>query len=230
MAARPPLRSGVEILLQALPRILERYPDARALRGRIPDVLAEEAYAARLLPRIRVYEERGQWRFLGVLDAAQMAAFYPNLDVIAVPSLNSTVVRPGTGRGDAGGRAKCRQRPPRVRQPVLQTGMGDRTGRRRRRSRGGYPQGHRRPRVVRTASTRNRGALLHRTARPWTTKCSSSNCWSANGADTATRVRTDLTRVKLSTSTANRRAVRPATARSYRRSHPPAGRERPSTS
>ncbi|HLO16225.1 MAG TPA: glycosyltransferase, partial [Anaerolineales bacterium] len=41
-------------------------------------------------PRIRKYELQGHWTFLGNLDPIQMAAFYPNLDVLTVPSLNST--------------------------------------------------------------------------------------------------------------------------------------------
>ena len=127
MAARLAAEKGVEILLQALPKILERYPDARVLfAGQFRDVLAEEAYAARLLPRIRVYEERGQWRFLGVLDAAQMAAFYPNLDVITVPSLNSTESF-GLVQVEAmlAGVPSVASDLPGVRQPVLQTGMGE---------------------------------------------------------------------------------------------------------
>ncbi len=82
---------GVEVLLEAFPTILERYPTAMILfAGQFKDVLAEETYAQRLLPRIGLYEEMRQWRFLGVLDPVQMAAFYPNLDVLTVPSLNST--------------------------------------------------------------------------------------------------------------------------------------------
>jgi glycosyltransferase involved in cell wall biosynthesis len=42
------------------------------------------------MPRIREYEIQGHWTFLGNLDPDQMAAFYPNLDVLTVPSLNST--------------------------------------------------------------------------------------------------------------------------------------------
>jgi glycosyltransferase involved in cell wall biosynthesis len=32
----------------------------------------------------------GCWKFLGNLSQQQLAAFYPNLDVLVVPSLNST--------------------------------------------------------------------------------------------------------------------------------------------
>ncbi len=42
------------------------------------------------MPRIHEYENAGHWTFLGNLNPLQMAAFYPNLDVLVVPSLNST--------------------------------------------------------------------------------------------------------------------------------------------
>jgi hypothetical protein len=52
--------------------------------------MGEQAYSDRLMPRIHDYEIHGHWKFLGNLDPIQMAAYYPNLDVITVPSLNST--------------------------------------------------------------------------------------------------------------------------------------------
>jgi glycosyltransferase involved in cell wall biosynthesis len=91
MAARFAGEKGVEVLLEALPAVLERFPKAQVLfAGQYQNVMGEQAYADRLLPRIRTYEEQGHWKFLGVLDPRQMAAFYPNLDVLVVPSLNST--------------------------------------------------------------------------------------------------------------------------------------------
>ncbi len=91
MAARFASEKGVEVLLEALPAILEKYPKAQVLfAGQYQNVWGEQAYASRLMPRIRQYEAEGHWKFLGVLDPQQMAAFYPNLDVLTVPSLNST--------------------------------------------------------------------------------------------------------------------------------------------
>jgi glycosyltransferase involved in cell wall biosynthesis len=127
MAARLAAEKGVEVLLQALPKILERYPDARVLfAGQYKDVLAEDDYARRLMPRIRQYEDAGQWKFLGVLDAVQMAALYPSLDVITVPSLNSTESF-GLVQVEAMlcGTPSVASDLPGVRQPVLQTGMGE---------------------------------------------------------------------------------------------------------
>jgi glycosyltransferase involved in cell wall biosynthesis len=91
MAARLAAEKGVEVLLDALPLILKKYPNAQVLfAGTYQNVMGEQAYYDRLMPRIREYETQGHWTFLGNLDPVQMAAFYPNLDVLTVPSLNST--------------------------------------------------------------------------------------------------------------------------------------------
>jgi glycosyltransferase involved in cell wall biosynthesis len=91
MAARFAAEKGVEVLLDALPIILQKYPQAQVLfAGQYQNVLGEQAYFDRLMPRIREFEQSGHWKFLGVLNPVQMAAFYPNLDVLTVPSLNST--------------------------------------------------------------------------------------------------------------------------------------------
>ncbi len=127
MAARLATEKGVEILLQAFPRILERYPDARILfAGQYRNVLAERDYAERLDPIIRRYENQDKWRFLGILDPVQMAAFYPNLDLLVVPSLNSTESF-GLVQVEAmmSGTPCVASNLPGVRQPVTQTGMGE---------------------------------------------------------------------------------------------------------
>ena len=91
MAARFASEKGVEVLIDAMPAILKKYPKAQVLfAGTYQNVMGEQAYSDRLMPRIREYEIHGHWKFLGNLDPEQMAAFYPNLDVITVPSLNST--------------------------------------------------------------------------------------------------------------------------------------------
>lgn len=91
MAARFASEKGVEVLLDAMPAILQKYPKAQVLfAGTYQNVMGEQAYSDRLMPRIREYEIQGNWKFLGNLDPIQMAAYYPNLDVITVPSLNST--------------------------------------------------------------------------------------------------------------------------------------------
>jgi glycosyltransferase involved in cell wall biosynthesis len=91
MAARLAAEKGVEVLLDALPIILKKHPNAQVLfAGTYQNVMGEQAYSDRLMPRIHEHEIQGHWTFLGNLDPIQMAAFYPNLDVLTVPSLNST--------------------------------------------------------------------------------------------------------------------------------------------
>jgi glycosyltransferase involved in cell wall biosynthesis len=124
MAARLAAEKGVEVLLNALPRVLETYPDARVLyAGQFEQVLGEEAYARRLAPLFEQY--RDHWTFLGTLGAREMAAFFPNCDVLVVPSLNSTESF-GLVQVEAMlcGTPCIASNLPGVRQPVMQTGMG----------------------------------------------------------------------------------------------------------
>jgi glycosyltransferase involved in cell wall biosynthesis len=91
MVTRFAAEKGVEVLLDALPAILAKYPRAQVLfAGQHMNVMGEQAYAARLMPRIQEYENSGCWKFLGNLSQQQLAAFYPNMDALVVPSLNST--------------------------------------------------------------------------------------------------------------------------------------------
>ena len=126
MAARFASEKGVEVLLDAMPAILKKYPNAQVLfAGQHEDVMGELAYAERLMPRIRQYQAEGHWKFLGVLNPEQMAAFYPNLDVITVPSLNATEAF-GLVQIEAmlNGVPSVPSALPGVRQPVLMHSMG----------------------------------------------------------------------------------------------------------
>jgi glycosyltransferase involved in cell wall biosynthesis len=105
---------------------LARYPDAKVLfAGQYQGVWGETAYAEALLPRIRHYEQSGRWQFLGVLTLPEMAAFFPNLDALAVPSLNSTETF-GFVQIEAmmNGVPAVASNLPGVRVPVGMTGMG----------------------------------------------------------------------------------------------------------
>ncbi len=126
MAARFAAEKGVEVLLDALPIILKKYPKAQVLfAGTYQNVMGEQAYSDRLMPRIRKYEVQGHWTFLGNLDPVQMAAYYPNLDVLTVPSLNSTEAF-GLVQIEAmlNGVPCVPSALPGVRQPVTMHGMG----------------------------------------------------------------------------------------------------------
>lgn len=126
MATRFAAEKGVEILLQALPRILEKYPKALVwFAGQYRDVLGEEDYFNLLWPQIEDLQKKGQWQFLGNLPIHQMAAFYPNIDLLVVPSTNSTETF-----GFVQVEAMMNDKPvvasdlPGVRLPVRLTGMG----------------------------------------------------------------------------------------------------------
>jgi glycosyltransferase involved in cell wall biosynthesis len=127
MVTRFASEKGVEILLGALPAILKKYPNAQVLyAGQHENVMGEQAYFARLAPQIREYEISGHWTFLGNLDPMQLATVYPNLDVITVPSLNSTEAF-GLVQIEAmkSGVPSVPSALPGVRQPVKMHGMGE---------------------------------------------------------------------------------------------------------
>jgi len=91
MAARLASEKGVEVLLRAMPEVLERYPQALfQFVGPYKNIIGEEKYFQRLEPEIRKFESSGNWKFLGSMSPAQMSAFYASLDLLVVPSLNST--------------------------------------------------------------------------------------------------------------------------------------------
>ena len=126
MATRFAAEKGVEVLLESLPAIQNRYPHVKVLfAGQYEGVWGEEPYYKRLIPQIKIYQEMGSWEFLGVLSIEQMAAFYPNLDVLVVPSLNSTETF-GFVQIEAmmNGIPVVASNLPGVRQPVVMTGMG----------------------------------------------------------------------------------------------------------
>lgn len=91
IAGRFTTEKGVEVLLDALPEIMDVFPDTLVLfAGPYQKIKGEEAYYDRLSPRIRDLEEQGRWKFLGILPDEEMPAFFKSLDLLATPSLNST--------------------------------------------------------------------------------------------------------------------------------------------
>ncbi len=92
--------------------------------GQHENVLGEDAYRQRLRPLLE--REGARWSFLGVLDPYEMSLFFSALDVLVVPSLNST-----ESFGLVQVEAMLRGTPsiasdlPGVRQPVRMTGMGE---------------------------------------------------------------------------------------------------------
>ncbi len=115
---------GVEVLLKALPKIWASFPNARVLHaGPYKDILGEEEYRKRVLPIIDSYGDK--YQLLGPIEGAELTAFYKSLDVLTIPSLNSTesfgLVQIEAMRNEVPV-AACAL--PGVRQPVTMTGMG----------------------------------------------------------------------------------------------------------
>lgn len=124
MAARLASEKGVEYLVEAMPIILQKHPQARVLFvGQYQDVLGEEAYAQRLAPLIDQLGEH--WTFLGVLEPTEFSAFLHTAEVTVLPSINST-----ESFGMVQIESMISATPvvasdlPGVRQPVLESGMG----------------------------------------------------------------------------------------------------------
>jgi glycosyltransferase involved in cell wall biosynthesis len=90
MAARLATEKGVEVLIDAMPALLQEFPNLKVLfAGQYRDVMGEEGYYRRLMPMIDALGP-DHWTFLGVLSPAEMPAFFASSDVLVVPSLNST--------------------------------------------------------------------------------------------------------------------------------------------
>jgi glycosyltransferase involved in cell wall biosynthesis len=93
--------------------------------GAYKGIMGEEHYFQKLAPQVKQFEQSGKWRFLDVLDPEKMATFYPNIDLLVLPSLNSTEAF-GLVQIEAmmNGKPTVASDLPGVRQPVLQHKMG----------------------------------------------------------------------------------------------------------
>jgi len=125
-ATRLAAEKGVEVLVEAAPRLLETFPRLKILfAGQYENVVGEEDCYRRVMPKI---EQLGpeHWEFLGVLAQSEMPAFFGACDVVVVPSLNSTetfgLVQV---EGMLCGTPSIASNLPGVRQPPLMTGMGE---------------------------------------------------------------------------------------------------------
>lgn len=126
MAARLATEKGVEVLIGAMPRLLEAFPRLKVLfAGQYEDVMGEESYYERLMPLIDALGEE-HWEFLGILGQEEMPPFYAACDVLVVPSLNSTESF-GLVQVEAMlcGTPSIASNLPGVRQPPKMTGMGE---------------------------------------------------------------------------------------------------------
>jgi glycosyltransferase involved in cell wall biosynthesis len=127
MAARFASEKGVEVLLKAMENILMQYPRAQVwFAGPYENIMGEQSYFERLKPSIDKYQQSGNWKFLGLLSPQEMALFYPNIDILTIPSLNSTEAF-GLIQIEAmmHGIPSIASDLPGVRQPVLRHSMGE---------------------------------------------------------------------------------------------------------
>lgn len=125
-AARFAAEKGIEVLLDAMPTLLQRFPNLKAFfAGPYQGIVGEELYWERLAPRIAALGDH--WEFLGTLHPTrEMPAYLGALDALLVPSLNSTESF-GLVQVEAMlcGTPVIASNLPGVRQPVRMTGMGE---------------------------------------------------------------------------------------------------------
>ncbi len=123
ISARMAAEKGIEVLLQALPEVLEEFPDALILHAS-PQAIGEEKYATQLAPTLEKYKEN--YLQLGPLEGSELTAFYRNLSCLVMCSLNNTETF-GLVQIEAmlNGVPVVASNLPGVRQPVQMTGMGE---------------------------------------------------------------------------------------------------------
>tara|TARA_B100000029_G_scaffold215204_2_gene213037 strand:+ start:19720 stop:20895 length:1176 start_codon:yes stop_codon:yes gene_type:complete len=124
VASRLAADKGIEFLLNALPKLLEVFPNLKILHaGPIDQVIGESAYYERLKP---IFEQYSQcYKFVGTLDGDDMARFYRSCDLLVLPSINSTETF-GLVQIEAAlcGVSTIASDLPGVRVPTQMTGMG----------------------------------------------------------------------------------------------------------
>jgi glycosyltransferase involved in cell wall biosynthesis len=123
ISARMASEKGIEVLLHAMPAVLDKHPDAFILHAS-PDAIGESTYARRIEPLLKEHAEH--YKLLGALEGSDLTAFYRNLDCLVMCSLNNTETF-GLVQIEAmmNGVPAVASDLPGVRQPVRMTGMGE---------------------------------------------------------------------------------------------------------
>jgi glycosyltransferase involved in cell wall biosynthesis len=125
LAGRVAREKGYEYLAAALPTIWEEMPNVRVVHaGAWRGVVGEQAYQESIERLVQPFE--GKWTSLGFLSDEEFRAFFSLVDVLAFSSLNRT-----ESFGIVQIEALAQGTPivasdlPGVRQPVIQTGLGE---------------------------------------------------------------------------------------------------------
>ena len=123
ISARMAAEKGIEILLEALPSVLEKYPNTIVLHAS-PEAIGEDTYAEQLAPLLNQHREH--YHLLGALHGSELTAFYRNIDCLVMCSLNNTETF-GLVQIEAmmNNVPSIASNLPGVRQPVTMTGMGE---------------------------------------------------------------------------------------------------------
>lgn len=86
-------QKGIEYAVEALPLLLERYPDLTVVfAGPHENVVGEAAYRDRIMAMLAPY--RDHWTFVGTLSGAELAAFYGTIDLLLMTSVNTSEAFP----------------------------------------------------------------------------------------------------------------------------------------
>lgn len=129
VAARLAAEKGIEYLLESIPAIKSKIKDQRSNKqikiiiAGSPEPVGEEKYKRKILTLVEKYKD--SVIFLGELKKEEMGAFYSLLDVLVLPSINSTEAF-GMVQVEAmmAGVPVVASDLPGVRIPIQKTGMG----------------------------------------------------------------------------------------------------------
>lgn len=123
LAVRLAEEKGVEYLLEALPRIMDKYPNAVIVHAGPFEAIGHSAYVRRIEPLLERYKRH--YVHVGTLSPKEMATFFRACHVTALPSINSTETF-GLVQIESMmcGTPVVASDLPGVRQPTAMTGMG----------------------------------------------------------------------------------------------------------